>query len=87
MPDCIRIFKNLNDDLVAIGKSIDDRMKMFTLLKGLGPGYESFVTTMLKPPIPSYKDLVPFLQGHKTMKNIHNPVSVNQSNHNLAFFR
>ena len=85
MPDYIRIFKNLCDDLAAIGKLIDDRMKVFTLLKGLGPGYESFVTTMLKPPIPSYRDLVPLLQGHETMKNIHNPVSVNQPNHNLAF--
>ncbi|OMO87248.1 hypothetical protein COLO4_20725 [Corchorus olitorius] len=57
MADYIRIFKNLCDDLAAIGKPVDDRTKVFTLLKGLGPDYESFVTTMLKPPIPAYRDL------------------------------
>ena len=85
MTEYICILKNLCNDLAAIEKPIDDRTKVFTLLKGLGPGYESFVTTMLKPPIPNYKDLIPLLQGHETMKNLHNPSGFNQPNHNMAF--
>ncbi|KAF3785128.1 Nudix hydrolase 8 [Nymphaea thermarum] len=40
----------------AIGRPINDHTKVFLLLNGLGPEYESFVTSMLKPPIPAYKD-------------------------------
>ena len=85
MSKYIRIFKNLCDDLATIGKPVDDWTKVFTLLKGLGPGYESSVTNMLKSPIPLYRDLVPLLQGHETMKNIYNLMLVNQPNHNFDF--
>ncbi|OMO68813.1 hypothetical protein COLO4_29402 [Corchorus olitorius] len=36
MVDYIRVFKNLCDDLSAIGKPVDGRTKVFTLLKSLG---------------------------------------------------
>ncbi|EOY32706.1 Uncharacterized protein TCM_040733 [Theobroma cacao] len=62
------IFKGICDDLVAIRKLVNDRTKVFQLLRGLGLGYESFVTTMMKPPIPSFREIVPLLQGHETMK-------------------
>ncbi|KAA8542406.1 hypothetical protein F0562_023459 [Nyssa sinensis] len=64
-------FKRLCDDLVAIGKPIGDEKKVFFLLKGLGPRYESFTTSMLKPPIPSYTDQIPLLQGHEAIKMAH----------------
>ena len=48
--DHIRIFKGLCDNLAAIGKNISDKEKVFCLLTSLGPQYETFTTTMLKPP-------------------------------------
>ena len=59
----VRAFKAICDDLSTIGKPLDDRRKVFDLLKGLGLGYESFCTSMLKPPIPSYTELVPLFYG------------------------
>ncbi|KAF3781172.1 hypothetical protein EJ110_NYTH34454 [Nymphaea thermarum] len=56
MADYIRIFKSTCDELQAIGRPVNDHTKVFLLLNGLGPEYESFVTSMLKPPIPAYKD-------------------------------
>ena len=67
----VRAFKAISDDLSAIGKPLDDRRKVFYLLKGLGPGYESFCTSMLKPPIPSCTELVPLLYSHETMRSLY----------------
>ncbi|KAK1352429.1 hypothetical protein POM88_053368 [Heracleum sosnowskyi] len=55
----IRIFKSTCDELASIGKLVDDRKKVFWLLNGLGRDYESFVTTMLKLHIPSYREVRP----------------------------
>ncbi|WP_241627812.1 retrotransposon gag domain-containing protein, partial [Rosenbergiella epipactidis] len=79
MSEYIQRFKSICDDLGAIGKPLDDLQKVFSLLRGLGPGYESFVTTMLKPPSP-YKEIVPLLQGHETMRTFHNPTSYGHPN-------
>lgn len=51
--DYIIGFKEICDELDAIGKSMEDQQKVFGLLKGLGKGYRSFVTSIMKPPIPS----------------------------------
>ncbi|PIA57436.1 hypothetical protein AQUCO_00600275v1 [Aquilegia coerulea] len=67
----ISSFKTICDDLAAMGKPVDDRKKVFWLLNGLGKEYKSFVTTMLKPPIPSYKEILPLLQNHETWINTH----------------
>ncbi|KAF3776976.1 hypothetical protein EJ110_NYTH39792 [Nymphaea thermarum] len=56
------------DELAAIGKPIEDHSKVFWLLSGLGQEYESFTTTMMKPPTPSYIDVVALLQSHETMR-------------------
>ncbi|KAF3772166.1 hypothetical protein EJ110_NYTH58366 [Nymphaea thermarum] len=56
-------FKAICDDLAAIGKSVGDKEKAFWLLQGLGKGYEPFVMAMLKPPVPSYKELISLLQS------------------------
>ncbi|KAF3774681.1 Retrovirus-related Pol polyprotein from transposon TNT 1-94 [Nymphaea thermarum] len=56
-------FKVISDDLAAIGKSVGDKEKAFWLLQGLGKGYGPFVMAMLKPPVPSYKEMVSFLQS------------------------
>ena len=58
----IRTFKSLCDSLAAIGKPVPDKEKVFCLLTSLGPQYETFTTTMLKPPRPSYSELVSQLQ-------------------------
>ncbi|OMO89257.1 hypothetical protein CCACVL1_07965 [Corchorus capsularis] len=83
MADYIRIFKNVCDDLAAIGKPADDRAKVFGLLRGLGSDYESFITSMLKPPIPTSNDLIPLLQGHEIMKSLHQ--TSKSPNLNMAF--
>ncbi|KAF3772532.1 hypothetical protein EJ110_NYTH57686, partial [Nymphaea thermarum] len=55
--DYICGFKKICDELAAIGKPIEDHSKVFWLLSGLGQEYESFTTTMMKPPTPSYIDV------------------------------
>ncbi|KAK2981980.1 hypothetical protein RJ640_007572 [Escallonia rubra] len=64
-------FKSICDNLTAIGKTVPDKNKVFWLLHGLGHGYENFVTTMLKPPVPSYNDIVPLLQSHEACNLTH----------------
>ncbi|KAF6139718.1 hypothetical protein GIB67_006666 [Kingdonia uniflora] len=57
-------FKSTCNQLNAIGKPVPGPNKVFWLLSGLGPWYESFFTAMLKPSVPSYVDLIPLLQSH-----------------------
>ena len=64
MSEYIRVFRSYCDELATIGKSINDKNRVFGILKGLGRGYESFVTTMFKPPMPSFREIVPLLQSH-----------------------
>ncbi|KAK1391985.1 hypothetical protein POM88_011041 [Heracleum sosnowskyi] len=73
----IRIFKSTCDQLASIGKPVDDRKKVLWLLNGLGRDYESFVTTMLKPSTPSYREVIPLLQSHETWHKIHQPAEQN----------
>nr|KYP45056.1 Retrovirus-related Pol polyprotein from transposon TNT 1-94 [Cajanus cajan] len=65
----IRIFKGLCDNLAAIGKPVPDKEKVFYLLTSLGPEYETFTTTMLKPPRPSYSELISQLQSLDQRRN------------------
>ncbi|KAF6137463.1 hypothetical protein GIB67_009939 [Kingdonia uniflora] len=61
----LQTLKNICDSLKAIGCSVPDEEKPYWLLQGLGPNYESFITTMqAKPPIPSYKEVVASLKIH-----------------------
>ncbi|KZV21532.1 hypothetical protein F511_14870 [Dorcoceras hygrometricum] len=59
----LRKFKGICDSLAAIGNPVPDKTKVYCLLANLGPKYESFTTTMLKPPMPSYSEAVSLLQG------------------------
>ena len=59
----LRKFKTICDSLAAIGNPVRDKAKAYSLLANLGPKYESFTTTMLKPPMPSYSEVVSLLQG------------------------
>ncbi|KAG5252692.1 Retrovirus-related polyprotein from transposon [Salix suchowensis] len=65
----IQVFKSLCDSLAAIGKSVPDKEKVFCLLTSLGPHYETFTTTMLKPPRPSYSELISQLQSLDQRRN------------------
>uniref|UniRef100_A0A0R0JXS9 Retrotransposon Copia-like N-terminal domain-containing protein n=1 Tax=Glycine max TaxID=3847 RepID=A0A0R0JXS9_SOYBN len=60
----IHTFKGLCDNLAAIGKPVPNKEKVFYLLTSLGHEYETFATTMLKPPRPSYSELISQLQSH-----------------------
>ena len=82
LDEYIRDFKLTCDHLNAIGKPVPDRKKVFWLLSGLGPRYESFSTAMLKPPVPSYNDLIPLLHSHELIR----ASSLSEHpNHTLAF--
>jgi hypothetical protein len=59
----IQKFKRLYDSLAAIGKPVPDKEKVFYLLTSFGPQYKNFTTTMLKPPRPSYTELVSQIQN------------------------
>jgi hypothetical protein len=69
MEEHIRTSKKLCDSLAAIGKPVSDNEKVFCLLTSLGPQYENFTTTMLKPPRPSYSELVSQLQNFDQRHN------------------
>lgn len=85
----IRSFKALCDNLAAIGKPVPDKEKVFCLLTSLGPQYETFTTTMLKPPRPSYTDLISQLQNFDQRRNwfsTHTNISCSSLTHQLAFY-
>jgi hypothetical protein len=54
-----REFKNLYDQLNAMGRPVEDTDKVLWFLRGLGASFSSFSTTMLsQTPIPTFKDVV-----------------------------
>ncbi|KAF8396845.1 hypothetical protein HHK36_018480 [Tetracentron sinense] len=75
----LRNFKLICDELNVIGKPLPDLKKVFNLLTGLGPKYEAFTTSMLKPPIPSYSDILPLLQSHELRNREYGHTDVNPS--------
>ena len=89
MKDHIRTFKKLCDSLAAIGKPVSDSENVFCLLTSLGPQYENFTTTMLKPPRPSYSELVSQLQNFDQRRNwfsSYTDMTNSQSSQQLAFY-
>jgi hypothetical protein len=67
------------DDLAAIGKPVPDHKKTFWLISGLGKGYEMFTTTMLRPSIPPYSEILVLLEAHtECFKLDHANTSTNQ---------
>ncbi|GAV58726.1 UBN2_3 domain-containing protein, partial [Cephalotus follicularis] len=76
-------FKTIFDQLNEIGKPVPDKTKVFLLLTNLGPTYEAFSTTMLKPPVPTYFEIIPLLHSHELRNKHHKPAEVNQS---MAFY-
>ncbi|KAG5226662.1 Retrovirus-related polyprotein from transposon [Salix suchowensis] len=85
----IRTFKGICDNLSAIGKTIPDQEKVFCLLTSLGPHYETFTTTMLKPPRPSYTELISQLQSLDQRRNWfsnHADITAPSPTHQLAFY-
>lgn len=63
LSEYLRSFKGICDSLAPIGQPLPDKSKVYSLLANLGPKYESFTTTMLKPLMPSYSEVVSHLQG------------------------
>ncbi|KAJ0100628.1 hypothetical protein Patl1_21736 [Pistacia atlantica] len=70
-----QVWAALKEALAAIGHMVADKNKVFSLLKGLGARYEPFTTSMLKPPMPSYNEVIPLLQSYETRLNLHSPES------------
>lgn len=50
LAEYLHMFKQTCDSLAGIGKPVDDREKVFSLLTGLGSSFKSFTTAMLQPP-------------------------------------
>ena len=60
VPEYVRAFKALCDQLHAIGRPVDDTDKVHWFFHGLGSAFTSFYTTqMAQTPLPSFPDLVP----------------------------
>lgn len=59
-------------------------IKKSLIYSNLGPDYESFRTSMLKPPIPPYSELVPLLYIHETMRSLHSQQGLDP---NVSFYR
>jgi len=90
MEEHIRTFKKLCDSLAAIGKPVSDNEKVFCLLTNLDPQYENFTTTILKPPRPSYSELVSQLQNFDQRRNwfsSYTDMTNPQFSQQLAFYR
>lgn len=64
LAEYLRRFKVVCDDLAAKGKPVLDHKKSWWILYGLDKGSEMFTTTMLRPPIPSYTEIVTLLKSH-----------------------
>lgn len=88
LEDLIKKFKNICDQLAAIGKPIADEDQVFQLARSLGPQYADFKTAMLtKPPYPNMKRFVLALQNHEQTVVAQREVNKSaQMNHNEAFF-
>ena len=52
------------DDLAAIGMPVPDHKKSLWLLNGLGKEYEVFTSTMLRPPVLLYFEIVTLLESY-----------------------
>jgi hypothetical protein len=86
----LRAFKSPYDNLAAIGKLVSDKEKVSFLLTSLGSQYEPFTITMLKPPRPSYSQLVSQLQSFDQSHNWFSGRTHKQPrqfSHQLVFFR
>nr|CAD1817045.1 unnamed protein product [Ananas comosus var. bracteatus] len=55
------VWTSICDQLQAIGKPVSDSTKVFRLLEGLDESYVPFKTTIFRPPIPLYTEVVPQL--------------------------
>ena len=66
----LRQFKAVYDDLAAIGKLVTDQKKSWWLLNGLGKEYAMFTTTMLRPPVLPYSEIVTLLESYAERHNL-----------------
>ncbi|KAF8389144.1 hypothetical protein HHK36_025837 [Tetracentron sinense] len=81
--DHVRKFRAICDQLSAIGSPVLDTDKVYWFLRGLGPEYHTFVTTTLsKPPIPSFQEVVPSLLSHELLLR---SLSLVPTGHEYAF--
>jgi hypothetical protein len=64
LAEYLQRFKAVCDDLAAIGKPVPDHKKSWWFLNGLGKGYEMFTTTMLRPPVPPYSEVITLVESH-----------------------
>ncbi|KAJ9556147.1 hypothetical protein OSB04_010761 [Centaurea solstitialis] len=61
-----RLFKNLCDQLAAIGHPVDESDQLHWFLCGLGPSFETFSTTIRSArPAPSFADLLARTESHE----------------------
>lgn len=85
----LRLFKEICDNLTAIGKTVPDNEKVFCLLTSLGPQFEDFTTTMLKPPRPTFTELISQLKSleqRRTWFMSQSDASMGQISSHVAFY-
>ncbi|OMO60201.1 hypothetical protein COLO4_33905 [Corchorus olitorius] len=83
MNEYIRVFKKICEEFAAIGKPLQDKDKVFTLLTGLGKDYEAFMTTMLKPPCPTFYEFRLHLKSHEIIRSMNTDLVISKSNNQV----
>lgn len=63
LQDYIKKFKNICDELQSIDCLLQNHRKVFWVLRGLGDDYMMFTTMAIKPPTPTYAELLKLLQS------------------------
>lgn len=82
--DYLKTFKTIFDGLVAIQKPVDEDDRVVYLSQGLGPKYETLVTSMVsKPPFPTYAQFVTALQSYDL--RLQNAMEEKSIDPNMAF--
>jgi hypothetical protein len=75
--------------LLVLENPYQIKKRFFCLLISLGPQYETFTTTMLKPPRPTYTELISQLQNldqHRNWFSNQSDVSFSQLTLHLTFY-
>ncbi|OMO94509.1 hypothetical protein CCACVL1_05960 [Corchorus capsularis] len=83
MNEYIQVFKETCNEFAAIEKPLQDKDKVFTLPTGLGKDYEAFLTTMLKPPRPTFYELMSHLKSHEIIRSMNTDLVLSQSNNQV----
>ncbi|KAF6167251.1 hypothetical protein GIB67_043112 [Kingdonia uniflora] len=84
LPDYIKQFKRICDELAVMQKPVSDDEKVNWLANGLGPNYFNFCDAQLSKPLtPTYSQFITALQNHELRNQAYTEERV--LDHHMAF--